>query len=128
MQHARKYLVPHDVTTTDLKPGALLPPDSVTGERFPGPGEELVGVGTSRTPSRPLHAGDQVVVVSTPPEDAEPSEEQPERLDATVVSVGRIDDDGMRVVDLRVAASAGPMLASRAATGRVALVLESPGG
>lgn len=115
---------------TDLRRGSLLTPDSVVRSRVPGPGEELVGVAVdaSRMPSRPLHAQDRVVVVSTPPEDAEPSKEQPDGVEATVVQVGRPDDDGVRVVDLRVPAGAGASLAARAATGRVALVLESPGG
>lgn len=115
---------------TDLERGALLTQDSVTSNRVPGPGEELVGVAVdaSRMPNRPLHAQDQVLVVTTPPEDADPTDEQPHGVEATVVSVGRPDDDGVRVVDVRVPAGAGASLAARAATGRIALVLEFPGG
>ncbi|MQA02154.1 MAG: flagellar biosynthesis protein FlgA [Streptosporangiales bacterium] len=126
---SRRSQVLGQFATRDLRPSTLLTRSALSRQRVPGPGEELVGVAVSasRMPNQPLRAQDQVAVVSTPPDDADPPTEQPDELAATVVSVGRPDANGIRVVDLRVPAGAGAALAARAATGRVALVLRAPG-
>lgn len=126
---SRESTVVGRYAATDLVPGSLLTSNAVTRQRVPGPSEELVGIAVQakQMPSRPLHANDHVSVVSTPAEDADPTTTTPSSVDATVVDVGRPDDNGIRVVDVRVPAGTGPTLAAQAATGRVALVLESPG-
>ena len=48
-------------------------------------------------------------------------------VDATVVRVGALNDAGMRVVDVTVTEAQAADLAARAATGRVALVLQPRG-
>lgn len=125
----RRGSVVGTVAATALTVGSLLTPSSVTGHRVPAAGEELAGVAVpaARMPARPLHAGDEVTVVSTPAEDADPPARVPASIDATVLDVGGLREDGTRVVDLRVPAGTGPLLAARAATDRVALVLEPPG-
>lgn len=111
---------------TELRPGTLLTSGQVTTTLLPGPAAELVGVAVkaSQLPARPLHTNDRVLIVSTPPQDGDPPAGQPPSMEATVVSVGTPDENGVRVVDVRVAAGTGPSLAARAATGRIAIVVE----
>jgi hypothetical protein len=111
---------------TDLVPGALLTEGQVTDETAPAAGFALVGVAVKPTqmPDQPLRPGDQLLVVSTPPVDGDPSTDPPSVLDATVVRVGALDDTGLRVVDVTVPDADAADVAARAATGRIALVLQ----
>jgi hypothetical protein len=110
----------------DLRPGTLLTEQHVTAAVLPVPAAELVGVAvkTSQMPNRPLQAGDQVLIVTTPPQNGDPPAGQQPTVAATVVAAGAPDDNGVRVVDVRVPAGTGPALAARAATGRIAIVIE----
>ena len=111
---------------TDLVPGALLTEGQVTDATAPTAGFALVGVAVKSTqmPDQPLRAGDRLLVVSTPPVDGDVTTDPPSVLDATVVRVGAVDDTGLRVVDLTVPEAEAADLAARAATGRIALVLQ----
>jgi hypothetical protein len=120
----------------DLFPGMLLTAELLTDDVAPGAATELVGVAlpADRLPNRPLRPGDRVLIVGTPAvdgdlpgEDGGPAGTVPAAA-ATVVAVGPATEDGARVVDVTVPAGQGPALAARAATSRVAVVLQPPPG
>lgn len=110
---------------TDLAPGGLLAAGSVTNEVLPKAGETLVGVGLAQTmhPAEPLLAGDQVRIVETPGQQGEVVTAPV--VMAAVVSRVTILETGDTLVDVLVPTERAAELAARAATGRVALVLES---
>lgn len=112
-----------------LLPGTLLTADQITTRVIPGPGEQLVPITLpgSRLPAEPLVAGDTVLVVPTPQINGDPPETEPDTIEATVVSVGGTDRNGLVTIDLLVDPSDGTMLAAQAATTRVALVLQPRG-
>ena len=76
-------------------------------------------------PGEPLQAGDRVRVVATPGDQGEVTSKEPRTIAATVVGVHGGDDTGQMVVDVQVPFDDAAELAARAATGRVALVLDS---
>lgn len=119
-----------------LKAGSLLSPGQVTAVSLIKAGEQLVGVALkpSQLPASRLAPGQKVLIVSTPdPAQAgggKPAEAgagtagAPKTQSATVVAVGQpAPATGVVVVDVAVAASDGPALAARVATGAVALIL-----
>ena len=110
---------------TDLAPGGLLVAGSVTTEVLPKAGEALVGVGLAPTmlPAEPLLAGDHVRIVETPGRQGEVVT-APVVMEA-VVSRVTVLETGDTLVDVLVPTEKSAELAARAATGRVALVLES---
>lgn len=116
------------VAAVDLLAGQLLNPAAVTTQTPPGPGEQLVGIAVKDTqrPTR-LRPHDPVLLVGTPPVDADVSDTPPPSIPGTVLRVGAPDADGTTVVDVLVAATDGPRVAARAATGRIAVVVESGG-
>ena len=111
----------------DLPAGGLVTDGAVAVEVVPGRGLSVVGVALapSALPGEPLQAGDRVRVVATPGDQGEvPSGEQ-RTVAATVVGVRPGSDTEMTVVDVELPSSDAAELAARAATGRVALVLDS---
>jgi hypothetical protein len=114
------------VAATTLTPGSLLVFSEVAAAAPPSQGLVLVAlaVPASRLPAGPLEAGDHILVVDTPAPGADPPSLPPNTIPATVVRVGDTDANGVTVVDVTVATSAGPALAARSATGRIALVLQ----
>ncbi|WP_231494108.1 SAF domain-containing protein [Nocardiopsis sp. CNT312] len=114
----------------DLVPGELVTLSKVDASALPEPGHQLVAIALrpSQLPAQGLRAGDVVQVVSTPGEGAEVPTELPASVSATVLRVGEPDMDGMTVVDVQTPDTDGAVLAARVATGRIALVVESPAG
>lgn len=110
---------------TDLPAGGIVTTDSVTDQIPPASGEELVGIAVTprQLPNEPLLPGDSVRIVDTPREQDDPPETEPQSTVATVVSVSGLDDTGHVVVDVTVSSGQAAMLAARAATGRIDLVL-----
>jgi SAF domain len=110
----------------DLPRGSLLSADSVVEAGPPGRDEVLVAVAVppNRLPAGSLHPGDRVLVVDTPPVDADVPNQPPGTIPATVVRLGAPDVNGVVVVDVTVAPGDGPALAARSATGRIALVIQ----
>ncbi|MGP4049369.1 SAF domain-containing protein [Streptomyces sp. 2A115] len=112
----------------DLRKGGLLLTSQLAAGSGLGDDQEQVGVQIKRgmAPAGTLAPGDKVRAVTTPGQGDEPTETAtaPETIDATVVSVSRPDATGTVVVNLAVALNDGPVLATRAALGRVALVRE----
>ena len=117
------------VAASDLHTGQLLTPDALTSAAPPAAGQVLVGVAlpAERMPAGSLQPGDEVLVVDTPAAGADPPSTPPASIQATVVRVGAADVNGVSVVDVTVAAGDGPALAARAATGRIAVVLQPRG-
>jgi hypothetical protein len=117
------------IAAADLVPGQLLAPGSVTDAGPPGPGQVLVvlSLPASRMPASGLRTGDHLLVVDTPAADAEPPTMPPGTIPATVVRVGAPDLNGVTAVDVTAATGDGPSLAARAATGRIAVIVQPRG-
>lgn len=112
----------------DLLPGSTLTTTAVTTELAPEPGYSVVGVALSTTqlPAQDLAAGDHVRIVDTPPAQGDPPSETPTTLPATVLSTTPAADGSPTVViDLLVPEEDAPALAARAATGRIALIIDT---
>ncbi|MEW1699334.1 MULTISPECIES: SAF domain-containing protein [unclassified Streptomyces] len=118
----------------DLRKGSLL----VASQLQPGTGlgddKQQVGVQVKRgqAPASSLVPGDKVLAVTVPGQGEQPSgngaEAPPTAVRAIVVSVSRPDASGAVVVNLAVASSDGPLLATRASSGRIALVRDVRSG
>ena len=110
----------------DLAAGGLLAPDDVAATTLPGRGTSVVGIGLTAgmLPAEPLAAGDAVRVVQTPGAQGEVAG-APVTIPAQVVGVHASDTAGLTIVDVLVPAETAADLAARAATGKVALVLDS---
>lgn len=111
----------------DLWAGTLLTAQAVTDNLVPGEGESLVGISLTpaQMPSEPLYGGDVVRIVTTPGDQGEITDREPVTIEATVVGVNRVEETGKTVVDVAVPEAEAAELAARAATGRVALVLDA---
>ncbi|MFE5712007.1 SAF domain-containing protein [Streptomyces sp. NPDC056501] len=119
----------------DLRKGSLL----VAAQLQPGTGlgddKQQVGVQVKRgqAPAGSLVPGDKVLAVTVPGQGEQPTgkdgaEAPPTSVKAVVVSVSRPDASGAVVVNLAVSPSDGPLLATRASSGRVALVRDVRSG
>ncbi len=110
----------------DLAPGGLLAPDAVAPTVLPARGMSVVGVGLTQgmLPAEPLASGDTVRIVQTPGLQGE-IEGAPVTVPATVVGVHASQGGDQMIVDVLVPVDAAADLAARAATGKVALVLDS---
>ncbi len=113
--------------TIDLAAGSLLTPGAVSDQTVPASGQSLVGVNLSpaQLPARPLRPGDSVRVISTPRTQDDPPLTEPNSITGTVVGTRVLSDTGRTVVDISVPSGEAAGLAARAATGRVALVLDA---
>lgn len=109
---------------TDLAAGSVLTAAQVTDVVVPAAGESVVGVALApgMLPAEPLRAGDRVRLVQTPGPGGD-VEGAVTAIDAVVVSVAQ--GDTQVVVNVVLPSSRAAELAARAATGRVALVLDS---
>jgi energy-converting hydrogenase Eha subunit B len=108
----------------DLSAGTLVSPDQVTDVLLPPTGMSVVSVpiDAGLVPSVPIRAGDTVRLVQTPATGGELAS-TPLTVTAEVVSVAV--DDPTTVVNVLVPSDKAGDLAALAATGRVALVLDS---
>jgi hypothetical protein len=109
----------------ELRSGTLLTWGSLTNEVIPAPGQQLVGIGlkASQMPAGGLTPGQKVVIVSTPAYSGS-TEKLPAPIPATVAGVGTESIGGTTVVDMAVSSNDGATLASRAATGYIAVVVQ----
>lgn len=111
----------------DIAAGGILTNESTAETLLPPDGMSVVGVALTagQVPGVPLQTGDLVRVVLTPGEGNELRPGAPVFSEAEVVST-RIDDlTGELVVDLLVSHADATTLATRVATGNVAIVLDS---
>lgn len=115
------------IAATDLTAGSLLTRDALTDERFPPPGQHLVGVGVTanQVPATPLRSGDEVLLVPMATEGTAPAAgaAAPESVQAMVANTGPVGVDGRRVVDVLVDDAHGADVAARAAAGLVVIVV-----
>jgi hypothetical protein len=111
--------------TANLTRGSLLSRSDVTSAGVLGANEVLVPMPlpADRMPAGGLRAGDRLLVVDAPPVGADPPPAAPASLSAKVVRVGSPDVNGTVVVDVVASSGDGPALATRAATGRFAIVV-----
>lgn len=118
------------VAATDLSAGQLLTSASFVDALVPSAGRSVVGVALApnQMPAmEKLRAGDAVRVVETPATGGEPPAEAPLTFSATVISIEQTSLGDQLVVDVEVASENAAALAARAATGRVAIVIDSLG-
>lgn len=111
----------------DISSGGMLTPDSFTAEVVPGEDQSVVGVALTpaQAPGLELRYGDKVRVVVTPAQGEEVAAGTPLSNDSTVVGVHTSEETGQTVVDLLVPKADAAVLATRIATGNIALVLDS---
>ncbi|MGO2112755.1 MAG: SAF domain-containing protein, partial [Pseudoclavibacter sp.] len=114
----------------DLAAGSLLTTSSMQAALPLDPGTSIVGiaVSTAQVPATGLRAGDRVRLVSTPVAQGEPPTEPPPTIDAVVFATRPDDRTGGLVVDVVVPDSIAAEVAARAATGRLAIVLDGSTG
>ena len=110
----------------DLAPGGLLTPADLTTTMVPARGFSVVGIGLApgMLPAEPIIAGDPVRVVQTPGQQGQVTG-TPVAIPATVVAVHPSATGDQTIVDVSVPSADAADLAARAATGKVALVLDS---
>lgn len=112
----------------DLAAGGLVTAEDVTSAVVPAKGLSLVGVSLppALMPAAQLQSGDRVRVVATPGAQGDVATgTAPTSIAAVVVGVRGGGDSGQVVVDVSVPYDQAAELAARAATGKVALVLDS---
>ena len=116
------------VATTDLPPGALVPPDAVGAARRPARGQAIVGlpIGAGRLPVSGLLPRDVVQIVQPATEPTAPTGST--GLRATVLAIGDPDAAGHRTVDLIVPDTAVDDVAAAAGNENTLLVLVAGGG
>ena len=117
-----------------LVPGTLLTQAQLTDRPIPGPGRQLVGVSLAqdRMPAQRIKPGTQVLLVITSDQNGvqqpnQPAAAPPQTIQATVVDVTPGGKDGTVVVNVSVPDSDGPLVAARAAAGRIVIVLTAGG-
>lgn len=140
------------IATSDLVAGAVLAPGQIADSAGrPGPGQAItvIVLPSTRLPAIGLRAGDPVLLV-LPPADQTPGEQAASEtsgqtagelaaqagggaassrgLPGTVVRVGAADAASMVAVDVLVPEGQAPMVAARAAEGKVSLALRSRAG
>ncbi|SEF13757.1 SAF domain-containing protein [Jiangella alba] len=116
--------------STDLPAGTLLTDGALTTADVPAAGQSVVGVAVTEAqlPQSDLLPGDHVRVFGTPSLGDAPPSEPPRSVAATVVGVSAVLDSGHVVVDVVVADDIAGTLVAKAATGRVAIVLDAAQG
>lgn len=112
----------------DLAAGGLITRENVTSTVVPGKGMSEVGINLApgALPSSGLKNGDHVRIVLTPGQQGQyTSGGSPTQIPAPVVDVAAASSSGQQVVDVLVPEGQAPDVAAMAATGKVALVLDS---
>jgi hypothetical protein len=114
------------VATAHLARGSLLTESDAISMGVLSAGQVLVPLPltSAKVPADGLRAGDRLVVVDAPPAGADPIPGDPQTFAAQVVRVGSPDVNGTVVVDVVASSHDGPALATRAATGRFAILVE----
>ncbi|GAA1863533.1 hypothetical protein GCM10009751_21810 [Myceligenerans crystallogenes] len=114
------------VAAADLPAGSLLTPGSFQDALQPAVGRSIVGIALApnQMPRTALNAGDVVRIVETPVTGGDAPPEEPLSIPAVVVTSQAATIGDQTVVDVEVAKDKAAALAARAATGRVALVID----
>lgn len=111
----------------DIAAGSLVTPGAYGEVVLPSKNMSVVGVALSaaQAPGMDLSAGDRIRVVATPAEGSDAPAGTPQFSEAEVVGVRLSNETGQLIVDLLVPHAEAAQLASRVATGNVAIVLDS---
>lgn len=111
----------------DVAGGAMLTPDSFSSSVVPSGTNSVVGVAltSAQVPGLDLATGDHVRVIVMPSQGDEMPSGAPAFSEATVAGVHASEESGQVIVDLLVPHADAALLAARAATGNVSLVLDS---
>lgn len=129
--------IPHFLTTqqadvvgktavVDIPAGTLVAPKAISDGAGLPDDQSMVGMSLTKAqlPPYPLTNGDKVRIVSTPANQAEAPKEAPQAISATVISTENDTVSGETLVAVMVPKTEAPSLAAKAATGRVALILD----
>jgi hypothetical protein len=113
----------------DIAVGGLLTPDATTSSALPPSGMSVVGIALTpaQAPALRLQSGDRVRIVVTPGEGGDQPSGSPQFTAARVVDSRSDAANARTVLDVLVPYADASVLAARAATGNVALVLDSGG-
>ena len=111
----------------DIPEGTLISPNNIATDAGLAQGQSIVGISftANQLPPYPLVSGDPVRIVDTPVTQGDPPAGTPASIAATIVAVRFDDVSGNTVVAVSVDTFSSSALAARAATGRVALVLDA---
>ncbi|WP_406083549.1 SAF domain-containing protein [Micromonospora zamorensis] len=112
-----------------LVPGTLLTKAQLTATAVPGQGEQLVGLSLTqeRMPAERVRSGARVLLIVTtdagPIGDPQQATAAPISIKATVVDVRTGVKEGTTLLNVAVPDRDGPLIASRAAAGRIVVAL-----
>ncbi|WP_460790655.1 SAF domain-containing protein [Nocardioides maradonensis] len=111
----------------DISAGGLLTPDSTSTAPIPPKGQSVVGISLTpaQVPALPMRGGDKVRIIVTPGDSGATAAGATPFTPAVVVDTALDDTTGNTVVNVLVPYADASVLAARAATGHVALVLDS---
>lgn len=111
----------------DIAAGGLLTTESATSGALPPEGQSIVGIALTQAqvPALRLRGGDQVRIIVTPGDNGDAPTGSPPFTTAEVVDTRLDEATGNTIVDVVVPHADAGVLAARAATGNVALVLDS---
>lgn len=115
------------VAAVPLSEGSVLNPKDVTVGLIPAEGQTLVGVTVSydKMPAEPLVAGDLIRLVDTPRDQDDSPSQGPITTNAQVVSTKDIPEQRQTTVDVLVPKAEASWVSARAATHRVAIILDT---
>lgn len=115
--------------SVDLKAGQLVVPAAVTADVVPHAGDSVVGLslGEGQMPVDALVVGDQVRVVSTPGQQGDVVAADIRVFQGSVVSVSPPDSSRKVAMVVEVPEAQAAELAARAATGKLAVVVDARG-
>ncbi|GGM23840.1 SAF domain-containing protein [Dactylosporangium sucinum] len=116
-----------------LVPGTLLTEGQLTDTAIPGAGKQLVGISLSqdKLPAERIKPGANVVLVITgetnpvpvPNQQKDPATNAPLSIKATVIDVRPGTREGTTLLNVAVVERDGPLVAARAAAGRIVVTL-----
>lgn len=111
----------------DMAAGGVVTADQVADLVIPPKGSSVVGISVTAgmQPADELQVGDPVRLITTPGQQGEIAAGNPEAFAATVVGLAADQATGASVVNVQVRAADAGKVAARAATGKVAIVLDS---
>jgi len=110
----------------DIAAGGLLTPEMATNDNMPPAGQSIVGISLTpaQVPAITPGSGDKVRLVATTGEGGEPSSGTPLTTSAEVIDSSTDKVSGNTVVNVLVPYADAAVLADRASTGNIALVVD----
>lgn len=112
----------------DIPKGGVVTSGQVGAEPVPTKGDSVVGISLTAAmlPAEMLRVGDPVRVITTPGEQGDIQDlDKPDAIEAAVVGVSTDPVTGNALVNVEVPYKQAPQVAGLAATGKLAIVLDS---